>query len=386
MIYGSGSGRSEQVVSDEHGVPIGDERSLVFIPSWIEDETLYSWCSRWHIITLNRTRTTGEALFGISSSAKVRYVPNPFGWFDRVAMGRLGSPSSILKNRTETGSYLSLARHFDRKRVELGGLPPAYLFSAKSGVGMSLRYCKKCESEQLASHEVAIWRINHQLPGVAVCADHGQPLVEYLENRQIWKLPYSRSTREILMTSQKQLEITMLVARAARIIFESGEIDTKALRDNARKVLCEAYGALDAKRLDPEKVERDWRCSVLYQWCTLAMFNAKAFPRLWLTDLIRGRRSERNPLRWAYAVAYFSERSWTSIAGFFASTSPSQSTQLSLWADLDSIPFEIQRAFECANTLTQAAAALGVTTQTVRRWMHANQNLYSISRHWKFRR
>ena len=306
------------------------ERCLQIIPSWIGDESLYSWCCRWHLHTLNRTRTTGVALFGVPSAAKVWYAPNPFGWFDRVTMWLLGTPISILRNRTVAGSYLSLAQQIDRKRVELGQLAPAYLFSAKSGVGTSLRYCEMCAAEHLAEHGVAIWRITHQLPGAGVCIDHCRPLVECLEGRQIWASPHFKNGSEIRIATPRELELMLTVATIARKIFKNAAMDVDALCGSARKVLCEAYGALDAKRLDPERVERDWRCSTLCQWCTRTMSGVKAFPRFWLTDFIRGRRSERNPIRWAFAIAYFFEQSWTSVDGFFADASFSNSSQLSL--------------------------------------------------------
>lgn len=360
--------------------------SLLVIPSWMEDESLYSWCCRWHRHTLNRTRTTGLTLFGVSSAAKVWYAPNPFEWFDRVTMGLLGSPYSILKNRTVAGSYLALAAPDDRQRVELGELPPAHLFSAKSGGSASLRYCEKCASEHISSHGVAIWRVSHQLPGVVVCVDHAQPLVEYSKIHQIWTLPLSRRAGEICIASQWELELMIAVARAARYIFECEAVDVNVLRNNACKVLCEAYGALDAKRLDPELVEREWSRSALFQWCTRTTTCVKAFPRFWLTDVIRRRRSERNPLRWAFAIAYFSERSWTSIDIFFSNLSVAQTTQLSLWSDMKDIPQEIQYAFERAHSLTEAAAMLRVTAPTVRRWMRTNPDLCGITQHWKFRR
>jgi len=363
---------------------IDQERCLQIIPSWIDDESLYSWCCRWHLHTLNRTRTTGVALFGVPSAAKVWHAPNPFGWFDRATMGLLGAPSSILKNRTVAGSYLSLAKPVDRQRVELGQLPPAYLFSAKSGVGASLRYCEECASAHLFEHGVAIWRITHQLPGVGVCLEHGRPLVECLEGRQIWALP--TNGREIRIALPRELQLLVAVAKVARKIFQSTVIDVSALRGSARKVLCEAYGALDTKRLDPELVERDWRCSTLYQCCTRTMNGAKAFPRFWLTDFLRGRRSERNPMRWAFAIGYFFEKSWTSVDGFFSHPSVTQSNQLSLWPDVGDMPHEIRRAFVISTNLTHAAAELGVTAPTVRRWMRTYPEISSITQHWKFKR
>ncbi|WP_370633663.1 TniQ family protein [Acidovorax sp. sic0104] len=365
---------------------IEQERRLQIIPSWIDDESLYSWCCRWHLHTLNRTRTTGVALFGVPSAAKVWHAPNPFGWFDRVTMGLLGAPSSILKHRTVAGSYLSLAQQIDRQRVQLGQIPPAYLFSAKSGVGASLRYCETCASQHFLEHGVAIWRITHQLPGAGVCIEHCRPLVECMEGRQIWASPHSTIGREIRMVSSNELQLMVAVAKVARKIFENAPLDVNALRGSARKVLCEAYGALDAKRLDPERVERDWRCSILYQWCARSISVAKAFPRLWLTDVIRGRRSERNPMRWAFAIAYFCEQSWTSIDGFFTDATVPHSNQISLWADMGGIPHEILRAFTTATNLKQAAAELGVTAPTVRRWVCTHPEIFLITQHWKFRR
>lgn len=366
--------------------PCKQRRLIVLIPSWIEDESLYSWCCRWHRHTLNRTRTTGVALFGVASAAKVWDAPNPFGWFDHVTMGLLGTPDSILKSRTVAGSYLALAHPIDRRRVELGELSPAYLFSAKSGVKTSRRYCEKCAAEHFSLYGVAIWRITHQLPGVCVCIEHGQPLIEYVNNRQVWALPCSKGAGEIEIGSQGELEVMILAAKVAKIIFNCGVVDVNALRDGARRVLCEAYGALDAKRLDPEVVEHDWRCSTLCKWLGRTAVGSKAFSRLWLTDLVRGRRSEKNPLRWAFAIAYFGEQSWISVDGFFATTAVAQSSQLSLWVDSNKVPSQVLQAFQGATNINRAAESLGIAVTTVRRWMNTYPDLAAIAQHWKARR
>lgn len=183
--------------------------------------------------------------------------------------------------------------------------------------------------------------------------------------------------------SCREFELLIQVGLVARKLFESEYLDAEALREAARVVLCEAYGVIDPKRLDPHAVEFDWRNSILRQWWVRSMPSATVFPELWITEMLRGRRSERNPLRWAYAIAYFVERHWTSIDAFFLNALKVAGRQLPLWADMECIPLEIQRAFESATTMAQAAKALGVTPPTVRKWMQSNPGLVAISQQWK---
>ena len=281
---------------------------------------------------MNRTRSSGNALFGVPSAAKVWISPNPFGHFSAVTGTTLGHPFAVVRGRTIVGSFLALARPEDRRRVETGEIPPSFVVSAKSGIPLSLRYCPKCASRHRSSLGIALWRMSHQLPGVVVCTEHGQPLVEHIGKRQSWSLPGTDDSREIDIASGAEFVALRSVAVAARYIVESGVLDADILRARGQIVVCESYGALDVKRLDPHAVHSDWQSSALAGWCRRVQPEQVAFPEFWITDILRSRRSERNPMKWAFLLAYFQERAWSPIEGFFAHAKSMVDHQLHLWS------------------------------------------------------
>lgn len=331
---------------------------------------------------MNRTRSSGNALFGVPSAAKVWISPNPFGHFSAVTGTTLGHPFAVVRGRTIVGSFLALARPEDRRRVEAGEVPPSFLVSAKSGIPLSLRYCPKCASRHRSSLGIALWRMSHQLPGAVVCTEHGQPLVEHIGKRQSWSLPGTDDSREIDIASKTELVTLRSVAVAARHIVESGVLDADMLRARAQLVMCESYGVLDVKRLDPHVVHSDWQSSVLAAWCRRVQPEQVAFPEFWITDILRSRRSERNPMKWAFLLAYFEEFSWSSIENFFAQARSVEDHQLRLWARMESIPFKVLDAFAKARNSSQAGKIIGVNGSTVRHWVRANPELAAVSQHW----
>lgn len=352
---------------------------------WAGDETLYSWCCRWHRLTLNRTRRSGLVLFGVPSAAKVWVAPNPFGHFSAVTKGALGPSATIVRERTVVGSFLALARPAERQRIETGDLLPSYLLSAKTGVALSLRYCSRCAKHHQSTQGMTLWRVRHQLPGVVVCLEHGQPLVEQMKERQLWTVPGTGAVREINVTSPSELRILSLVAKAANHIFESVELDAEVLRERARSVVCEGYGVLDAKRLNPDIIDFDWRSSVLAQWCKRVFPGSRAFPSMWITDLLRSRRSERSPLRWAFLAAYFEDRSWLPSEALLDTVNRSRGDQLLLWGDAVDVPSRILHACTKSANANQAAKIIGVTAGTLRRWARTHPMLSIATAHWAAR-
>jgi len=63
-----------------------------------------------------------------------------------------------------------IAGHAEWVNVRLG------LAASQIQAAVALRYCPACRQEMLARYGELYWRRDHQLPGVAVCPDHGVPL------------------------------------------------------------------------------------------------------------------------------------------------------------------------------------------------------------------
>ena len=355
---------------------------LPITPTWTGDETLYSWCCRWHRLTLNRTRSSGMALFGVPSAAKVWIAPNPLGHFAAATEGVLGPPWDILRQRTVVGSFLALARPIHTHRIQAGALSPGYLVSAKSGMGLSLRYCRTCVAQQRVVYGIPCWRIQHQLPGVAVCIEHGEPLYQCLESRQLWALPETCEANEMDVQSQPEMLGLSQAARAALHIFKAEELNVESMKDRTAKIFGEGYCALDAKHLDPKLVDADWRKSVIARWCERVHPASSAFPPMWITDLLRSRRSERSPLRWAFLVSYMHERAWITPHDFFTRRSSDSADQLSLWGTECEIPSVILHALSASTNANQASKLIGVNVVTVRKWVRTHSVLAKVVTHW----
>lgn len=353
---------------------------------WSGDETLYSWCCRWHRLTLNQTRRSGMTLFGVSSAAKVSIAPNPFGRFNTATRGELGSPGLILQQRTVVGSFLALARPHQRQKILSGELCPGYLVNAKSGMALTLRYCTWCANGQREAGGIPYWRIEHQLPGVAVCLEHVKPLCELTEKRQIWALPDTGAVKELSVASPLELNGLTQAALVARHIFRSETLEVDVMIDCARKIIEEGYGVIDAKHLDPEVVDLDWRRSVIAGWCERTFPSSTAFPPMWITDLVRSRRSEVSPLRWTFLIAYMQEKSWITPEIFFVNVANESSTQMNLWGAECEIPTVILNALSESTNANQAAKLIGVHVLTVRKWVRENAALSKVIAHWMARK
>lgn len=157
----------------------------VWIPPWLPNETLYSWCSRYHRVAGGpRASSTCMRLFDHPRAGLSHDVPGRVGTLASRAGGRLGSANEILLSRTVVGYYMRL-RPIAEARVVLEQLTNTGVRGLKARLGWlatrfgaahPLRACSQCLEEDLRRHEVALWRLAHQLPGVWACSRHGQRL------------------------------------------------------------------------------------------------------------------------------------------------------------------------------------------------------------------
>lgn len=356
-------------------------RSLPFIGSWLEDESLYSWCSRHHKLTRHSTRSTGMALFGVPSAAKSKYTIANLPYFEAVTEGLLGTGHEILRTRTSMGAFVSLTTSSSR-RPEAQELQYPSWAGLKMGALCSLRYCEICRQQHREQHGTCMWRIEHQLPGVAVCRKHFCILREVTYHGQVWALPGDLPDTALRVVHSRELEILMGVANAATSIFHSEHLEIAELKMRATLLLCDAYGVVDGKHLDPSKVQTDWEASSLAHW-----LNREA-PRLvccaagWISDLLRGRNSASNPMRWALLAGYLNERG-LALPEVLFSRQNTQPNQMDFWDDAEHISPAVLQAFICSTCFAEVAHRLGVATTTVRRWAQRMPALAVLVQDWR---
>lgn len=353
---------------------------LPFVSIWLEDESLYSWCSRHHMLTPHVTRSTGMALFGVPSSAKSKFTTANLPHFEKVTSGRLGTIYEILRTRTSMGAFMSLTARSSNWR-ESGALPFSSWAGTKVGALCSLRYCEVCHRQHEGVYGTGLWRMEHQLPGAAVCIEHSCSLREVAHHGQVWALPGDCPERALRVMNSRELELVSGVAIAANLIFRTEDLDVQCLKARATSVLCDLYGAIDGKHLDPGRVQTDWTSSQLARW-----LNREA-PRLiccapgWITDMLRGRKSASNPLRWALLAGYLKDLGVATPEALFA-PSVEHSAQLDFWDDSEHIPPAVVQAFICSGRLIEVAHRLGVSITTVRRWIRRRPALAVLCNGW----
>ncbi len=353
---------------------------LPFVAAWLEDESLYSWCSRHHKLTPYVTRSTGLALFGVPSAAKSKYTIANLPYFEKVTEGRLGTSHEILRTRTSMGAYISLTARSSSWRAS-GDLPFSGWAGVKVGALCSLRYCEACHRQHRSVYGTGLWRMLHQLPGVAVCREHFCGLREVTHHGQVWALPGDCPDTGLHVTNSRELEMLSGVAAAATSIFRSENLEIEELKARATQLLCDAYGAIDGKHLDPVRVQTDWEASHLARWLDREAPRLVCCARGWISDLLRGRNSASNPMRWALFAGYLNELGLAAPELLF-SPQETEAAQMDFWDDAEHISPAVIHAFICSKSFIEVAHRLGVAACTVRRWARRKPALAALCKSW----
>lgn len=145
-------------------------------------ETLYSWCARFHRLTIGcDARATSRLLFGHPLSGLRHDIPFNLRAFEKRTHSQLGSTEEILHQRTPFGFHARfLSKQVENEILELLQGPQNSIARGKLGLqrgGQSflnpLMLCPECISEQELTHGFAWWQTVHQLPTSFYCNTHG---------------------------------------------------------------------------------------------------------------------------------------------------------------------------------------------------------------------
>lgn len=150
-------------------------------PSPLPDETLFSLCARYHLLSASSSpQQTSQILFGnrndhvshdfpsglTALSARTRCLHgNEREILSRLTMWPFFAPFIPLKTATFIEGAL-----FEGNRIPIKfhlGIPPSQIDGTHP-----LRGCPDCVRSDIKNHELAYWHRIHQLPGVLVCPDH----------------------------------------------------------------------------------------------------------------------------------------------------------------------------------------------------------------------
>lgn len=165
-------------------------QSLHCIPTIHPDETLYSWCARYHRISGSVSAiTTSLRLFGSKTGGFVVDFPGRIKHFSEVTASILGSPEQLINSHTLYTLYaafrpkqtmakvesLMLGSNVERVKFILG-LP-----ASRAATSHPLKFCPRCVHEELIEHGIAKWWREHQWPSVWFCPRH-QTTLYYIPN------------------------------------------------------------------------------------------------------------------------------------------------------------------------------------------------------------
>jgi hypothetical protein len=143
---------------DEFG---GERLATCVFPTSLPDETIYSWCARFHRLNgESDARATSRILFGHSTAGLMSGFPFNLVRFHNVTKGVFGTLANLLILIMGGGG---------------GGLHQS-LGLSKAGVSAinPLKFCPGCRDEQLRQHSHAWWVDSHQQPPSFACQIHRQ--------------------------------------------------------------------------------------------------------------------------------------------------------------------------------------------------------------------
>lgn len=171
--------------------------------AWLDDETLFSLCSRHHRLSGNRlAANTCLQLFGHVTQGTAHDFPSRLGEFAQRTRQQLGSATQIIHEHTLLPFYLPF-RPPEMGQRAVAALRGSSIGSLKFQLGLltsrfranhPLKACPECMRAEQLRWSTPYWHVRHQLPGVWVCPLHGEPLqASSLKatgvNRFHWVLP-----------------------------------------------------------------------------------------------------------------------------------------------------------------------------------------------------
>lgn len=157
-------------------------RQYLHTSDWLPGETLFSLCSREHVLSGARlSRITTLRLFGDSRLGAGHDVPARLEHFIQVTQGQYGTTAwQICREHTLLPFYLSWRTPEDQRQV-IARVSGHCAGSVKSVLGLPasqfgaqhpLKLCPQCVQVDQATFGTAYWHLDHQLPAVWICPIH----------------------------------------------------------------------------------------------------------------------------------------------------------------------------------------------------------------------
>jgi len=224
--------------------------------TWLPDETLFSFASRYHRLSGHlRSETTCQTLFGHRRMGSAHDLPSLIAIFVHRTRSVLGSAEEIIFQRTLLPYYLPFKPKLiadnavaSMKEAGIGGLKfrlgiPASGFRAHH----PLKFCPDCRDADGAANHLPYWRWIHQLPSAWLCPTHATELSATEikaegNNRFEWFLPdecdtHRATSEDVSLEYLRRLgDVAISLSRnAARIRYDTDRVALTILGELAKQ-------------------------------------------------------------------------------------------------------------------------------------------------------
>lgn len=158
--------------------------NLSAMPQWLPGETIFSLASRHHALSGNRLPSkTCRALFGHPRQGCQHDFPTRLEEFSRRAQLSENARDLALRH-TVLPFYLPLRSETESEAaLQALAIPQPGVLKFRLGILTSrfranhpLKACLHCISDDVRAHGAGYWHVEHQLPGVWFCRQHGDVL------------------------------------------------------------------------------------------------------------------------------------------------------------------------------------------------------------------
>lgn len=384
-------------------LPLGFEAH--FPLRWLEDETVFSLCSRYHRFSANGScRDTSSALFGVRHGGHAHDFPSHLDALVERTCGAVGDLERLVEQHTIAPFYLPLRDQNARDLVlsSMGGDGIGSLkfrlglLTSRFGASHPLKACPECAREDVAAGLPPYWRRSHQFPGVWICPSHQVSLsASTLKSTGVDRFGYHLPDEGICLQPGSSAVCSELIGSSVdmlgRACFQLGVTSAGShfSPDRVQSVFEQgliAHGFLSTSgRLRAQQASRSLSrfsepFKLIGELSPLAVSEHGAYVQL--CSLRRSGRLTRHPLRFIWLVTWLfstwdrfleayeasdqapDQRATTSTPGLRGTTPPSAEV-----VDKRSLCVRLI----CSNgfTPTRAAKEVGVATATAMSWAAA---------------
>lgn len=370
------------------------------VPAWTAGESLYGWCSRYHLMYGRCVRQTGTDLFGRTHGYLLHVLPTGMAVFERATHSRLGEALDIVRNRTVAGAYWAYLGLEARRQLAECCASSSSLIGPLSACGFgpslsladhSLRFCEFCLRDEVHRLGVGLWDSAKQLPGVWVCTRHRCPLHVLRSKAIAWHLPEQSASVQVEVIGEGALKA---LARLACVMAATRQLDRVHPAGLAAACLARLMerGVIFGRSRGREVALQQWfDATPLGRWMKQATDIIALPSGRWISALLTNRRAT-HPLKWALLWTALSdgESDQSSVQAFVEAADDGDLVerypQLPLWPVMRVPPPEgsddstIRAVLDRCASLSDAASQTGMSVHGLAQWMTHD---VSLLRRWR---